>query len=381
MNESFKKTAYDMIYISSCAINGIKPNQSRVNSMDLDSLYKICKYHSLISLVCMGLELSNIDIPKNWIEDKARTIRKVMLLDIERENILKFCEDNHIWYMPLKGVILKDLYPKMGMRQMADNDILYDKMYQQKLSRYFVNNGYIIETIGKGSHDVYLKNPIYNYEMHTSLYDADYNSTWVDYYSNVKDRLIKDNNNSYGYHFTDDDFYIYITTHEYKHYSLGGTGLRSLIDCYVYNQAKKDTLNWSYIETEFKKLGIYDFEQNTKNLSYKIFSNPNFDIKTLSQKERKMLDYVLFSGTYGTKDNVINNKLRKIQPNNEISVNTKLKYYWYRLFPPIKSMETYYPFFGRHKILLPFGYIYRLVVKGFIKRKEVSLEFKTVFKK
>ena len=28
--------------------------------------------------------------------------------------------------MPLKGSVIKDLYPRMGMRQMSDNDILFD---------------------------------------------------------------------------------------------------------------------------------------------------------------------------------------------------------------------------------------------------------------
>lgn len=381
MNESFKKSAYDMIYITSCVINNAKPDYNRVSLMNLDNLYEICKYHSLVSLVCMGLELSNIDIPKKWLEDKAKTIRKTILLDVERENIFKFCEDNHIWYMPLKGIILKNLYPKIGMRQMADNDILYDKNYQQELFTYFKNNGYICK-IGKGNHDVYLKQPIYNYEMHTSLYDIAYNPLWVEYYSNIKEKLIKDTQNSYGYHFTDEDFYIYITSHEYKHYSSGGTGFRSLVDCYIYNQAKKDTLNWNYIETELKKLDIFEFEQINKNLSYKIFSNMDFDIEKLSSKERNMLDYILFSGTYGNKENLINNKLQKIQSNkNDISYSTKLKYYWNRLFPSINFMKTYYPSFCKYKILIPIGYIYRLFVKGIINHKKIISEFKVVLKR
>ena len=36
-------------------------------------------------------------------------------------------------------------------------------------------------------------------------------------------------------HFTDEDFYVFIVAHEYKHFAdLGGTGIRNLVDRYVY---------------------------------------------------------------------------------------------------------------------------------------------------
>lgn len=37
--------------------------------------------------------------------------------------------------MPLKGILLKEMYPKIGMLQMADNDILYDKQYRKETSQ------------------------------------------------------------------------------------------------------------------------------------------------------------------------------------------------------------------------------------------------------
>ena len=54
-------------------------------------------------------------------------MRKALLFDAERKGILDFMEQRGIWYLPLKGVVLKDYYPAVGMRQMSDNDILYDE--------------------------------------------------------------------------------------------------------------------------------------------------------------------------------------------------------------------------------------------------------------
>ena len=42
--------------------------------------------------------------------------------------------------MTLKGRILKEMYPDFSMRQMADNDILFDVKYQSEIKKYFEDN-------------------------------------------------------------------------------------------------------------------------------------------------------------------------------------------------------------------------------------------------
>lgn len=61
-----------------------------------------------------------------WKQTRDMAIRKNAMLDLSRESLFAYFEEQGIWYMPLKGSILKDMYPRLGMRQMADNDILID---------------------------------------------------------------------------------------------------------------------------------------------------------------------------------------------------------------------------------------------------------------
>lgn len=42
-------------------------------------------------------------------------------------------EQRGIWYLPLKGIILKEFYPSVGMRQMSDNDILFDEAFAEQV--------------------------------------------------------------------------------------------------------------------------------------------------------------------------------------------------------------------------------------------------------
>lgn len=189
-------------------------------------------------------------------------------------------------------------------------------------------------------------------------------------------KLIKDDNNSYGYHFSDEDFYIYITTHEYKHYSNSGTGLRSLLDCYVYLQNKSDRLDWNYIETECKKLGIAEFERQSRELAVKIFDvSVNAE---LSEINRQMLEYYFASGTYGTLENALKVKRKKYA--DKTGKTSKLSYIMYRLFPDKEWYETYKPFYNRHPYFKPFFVAFRLFKGALFNRKLISSELKLIRK-
>ena len=46
MNTLYK----DLIYLLSCAVNGITPDNARVQAMDLERLYRLAKFHTVRAL-------------------------------------------------------------------------------------------------------------------------------------------------------------------------------------------------------------------------------------------------------------------------------------------------------------------------------------------
>lgn len=367
-----KKTYYEMFYLINCVLHNETPDKEKVSRINFDELYRVCKFHSLTAIVSVALESTGLS-EDNWKQDLSKSIRKTIMLDVERKKICDFLEENGIWHMPLKGVVLKEMYPQIGMREMADNDILYDSTYQDKLFQFMSENGYYAENVGKFHHDTYLKPPVLNFEMHTSLYNEIYDKRIAEYYSCIKDRLIKDSGKEFSYHFSDEDFYIYMIVHEYKHYKSGGTGLRSLLDTYIYLHEKSDSLNRKYISEELKKLGIEDFETKSRQLSMKLFSSSPID-KELSNNEKKLLECYINSGTYGTMGQYVQNAFDDFCENS--GSKSKLKYIWHRIFPPMTIYKVCFPFFYKHKILLPVGWVYRLIRGIFKKRNKVKCELK-----
>lgn len=378
-----KKIQYDLLYLAACGVKGTCPAANRVQEMNLENLYRISRMHSIEALVGTVLEKAGIELPKEWSQKIGQAVRKAILFDTERTKLLSFMEQNGIWHLPLKGVILKDYYPAVGMRQMSDNDILFDEKFRYEVQAYMQSQGYETEYIDKGNHDVYMKKPIYNFELHTALYGWPHPEKLIKYYENIKERLLLNEGSAYGYHFSDEDFYIHTTSHAYKHYSGGGTGIRTLLDFYVYLKAKPE-LDFAYIERECEILGIAEFEKQSRILCGKVFNEVldkdwNTLEQQLSQEDKEMLEVYLYSGVYGTTDRRITNAVQKIQEENKSF--PKLRYLWKRLFPGPEMYKRYLPAAKKHKWLLPLGWLIRLLAVFFGgKTKKIMDEMQKVKK-
>ena len=68
------------------------------------------------------------------------------------------------------------------MRQMSDNDILFDANFCDEIEEYMKSQGYEAVSVGVGNHDVYEKEPALNFEMHRSLYGKAHDRNWEEYY-------------------------------------------------------------------------------------------------------------------------------------------------------------------------------------------------------
>ena len=225
-------------------------------------------------------------------------------------------------------------------------------------------NGYSVEIYNTPYPDTYMKKPFYCFEMHHALYtDTEGDRLFSDYYRDVKSRLIKDGDNGFGYHFSDEDFYVYNSTHAYKHFSGSGNGVRALMDISVYLGKKGDSLDFVYVDLQLESLGICAFDKMMRRLAGKIFSpecinlNDNKDI--LSDDEREVLCYCISSGTYGTATQNIVRSLTDLKESSKITAKTKLKYCFGRMFPSMDYYKLNHSTVYRYKILIPAFLVFR----------------------
>lgn len=375
-------------------------NEENSQKIYIGRIYYIAKKHNLVSIMAQAMEKlgfeSDSDIWKRWLKEKNQLIYKSVLMDVEREAIQDFFEKNNIWYMLLKGMVIRKYYPAPEFREMADNDILFDNKYSKEVYEFMTARGYKSDDYNKGYHDEYLKPPAYNFEMHRQLVSSKERPKWYEYYKDVKSILIKDtnenretaansesNNTSNQFYFSDNDFYVYFIVHTYKHFLNSGMGLRTVLDVYLYVSNLQEKLDFDYIEEQLKKLDAYDFEQTFRSIAFKMFDENLEDRKwwdLFDVKEQEMLSYILDAGTYGNLENSVAHKMGYTKGEKK-KASDKVKYIFRRLFPPMDTIEEFFPFFYKHKWAIPFLYIYRIGKIPFARRKKVAGELKEVFKK
>ena len=356
MTKTFgQRAAIDLIYLVSCAVNGNKPDKEICDQMELSDVYNTAIKHSLSVAAAFALE-QVMGLPEDFKEAKYKAVRRLSLLNTEREKIIGAFEKKKIWYLPLKGVLLKECYPKSAMREMGDNDILCDSSRMSDIKDIMENLGFECKSFGKMHHDVYEKPPALGFEIHSSLFDKSNDPEFYDYSKDIQNHLIKDNDNLFGYHMTDEDQYIFLVCHLFKHYERKGTGLRSLLDIYVFYRKYGSQMAKEYLDAEFQKLELAEFESGMRELAYKTFTG-----QPLSQEQLGELSYFIDSNTHGTKENYLKQQLK-----NDDSIKAKSKYAVSRIFPPKEYLKNEHPFVYRHMALYPFWIVYR-PIKGVVK--------------
>ena len=366
-----KKAADDLIYLLSCAFNGEVPDIGRCKAMDLHNVFRLASLHFLAAAAAFALE-QVMELPHEFDQAKKKAIRKISLFEIERSAVLGEFEKAGIWYLPLKGIVLGDYYPKTAMREMSDNDILCDPNRIDDIRPIMERRGYSYERFEEYNEDVYKRPPTMVFEIHRTLFIEKSSVVLSDYYKDIEDRLVKASGCCYK--LSDEDFYIYLLSYMYKHYSNRGTGLRSLADIYVFLDKFADTLDREYIDAELEKIKLVDFERMVSSLSKKVFTNAD-----LTDKEEKMLDYFIFSCVYGNTDIAETNKYLRAM-DHDLSDKSKRKYFRSRVFISGEKLEKNYPFVNKHRILYPALVLYR-PIKGLIVRpKSIFGEYRKVKK-
>lgn len=304
------------------------------------------------------------EILSRWKILADNSLRLELLFDAERSEILKIFDQENINYLPLKGILIKDFYPHKGMRRFSDNDILFDSKKRKRVRKIMQERGYKVERYRKFSaHDVYMKKPIFNFEMHKSLFDAGFN---VEYFNKIWTRAIKDEDQNCAFHMTNEDFYLYFIAHSQKHYEHGGIGLRFFVDLlYIRRKLNYDK---EFVGKALTKMGMEAFEENMLGLAEAMFGDTPHEVSD------DVMHFIFVSGAHGTFEQRL-----ELEGKKKGKFATVLRV----LFPPFKEMEIRFSFLHYLPFLLPMGWVLRWIVALFDKERlrKIYSAIKYSFKK
>lgn len=331
--------------------------QTLPEGFDLAQAMPIIKAHQIGNLVYYGAANCGIDTKLPVMQELFAVTYKSMLIDERQRAELKRLTDafdaNGVHYMPVKGILMKELYPKSDMRIMGDADILIKVEQYDRIVPIVEALGYhfVVET----DHELVWENPGLHLELHKRLI-PDYNRDFVDYYGDCW-RLGKAVADHSGWHaMSDEDHMIYLFTHFAKHYRTGGIGVRHMLDLYIYRNAKAHMDN-QYLFNELKKLGLYDFYANIFKTLAVWFEGAEHSCKT-----QIIADHIFGSGAYGSSSQrMMANAIWDQGKTGKNARQIQRKKWIQIIFLPYSSMCIKYPVLKKAKVLLPIMWVARWV--------------------
>jgi len=258
-------------------------------------------------------------------------------------------------YLPLKGCIMKPMYPKAELRAMNDADILikvdqYDKIKPvlEQLSYQFVaESDCELKWICKG---LYL-------ELHKRLIPS-FIKDFYAYFGDGWQLAVPESGNRHV--MSKEDEFLYIFTHFARHYREGGVGIRHMADIWYYRK-KTPELQEDKITAVLEKMSLHTFYQNIlATLDNWFEGGEETDIT------RKITKYVVESGNYGTEETKIVAAA--------VRAGDKKKNIVQMVFPSLNNMRYSYPVLKKCPALLPGVWVYRWGKVLFFRRDKIKMQ-------
>ena len=319
---------------------------------DLDEVVKLLKKHGLISMGYIGAV--NCGIPKTepvmqtmFVHYCRSAVVSQRQLDKAQE-IFDAFDAAGIDYMPLKGLIMKHLYPSHELRPMGDADILIRVEQYDRIKP-------IMERLGfsegeENEHELPWRCDDLYVELHKCLIPPSSQDLYSYFESGWRVALCDKN---YRFKLAQEDEFVFLFCHFAKHFRGGGIGCRHVLDLWCYMRSHRE-LDYSYICGELDKLYLLEFYQNMTTLI-----NAWFYDRGIDGRANFISNYIFQSGIWGNQfDHDLASNTKMYQTVGKVRPG-KWGYFLQRVFPNFQTMSYQYPLLVKIPVLLPFIWVVR----------------------
>lgn len=354
--------------------------------MDYQKMCRLAAHSSLSGFLYDGFRRAAFDVPADTLamslEMRNRSVAREAIQEVEAQQILSSLERSGVRCVPLKGLLLKELYPKPYLRLSVDVDILCDARQFGQVEQVMSPLGYTLQHRG-GCHDVYVKAPNLNVEIHNKLFHTP--ASWREFSKQAWKRAVPYQEYQAVRQFTLEDSYLYLMLHTSKHLRAAGAGLRSVLDQMLFLLRYADMLNWEEVNAQLERYGLGKVHRHFLELGPHLFPecreiSPFF--ASLSEEcSPEMLDtlssFLFRSGAMGTVQTLVSLNLMRSEQQG-VSLSSRLRYALHRLFPDRQAMEKIFPKLERAPGLLPFYWVERLVKTALFRSNYVNAEVQSM---
>ena len=308
---------------------------------DEEALIRLSEKQDLTHLVYDALTRSGVGCgSQKAMSQYYAALWRVEQMDYELGRISELFETHGIDFMPLKGAVMRGMYPQRWMRTSADIDILLRAEQEEEAEALLAEKlGYLQDTEHQGVHHASFFSPEnhVHIEPHRMLFHEIHSDKYTDHFRSVWDRALQDPaGRGHRYMLSDAERYAFHIAHMEKHLHLGGgCSVRGLIDLWFLDRMPDADKEGRKRLLEECSLTL--FESRMRGLIDAWMDGCPAENEQLEQ-------YVLEGYLYGTTE-------RKAEL--DIKKQGRLGYFIRRAFMPYKTMKTQYPVLEKHPYLLP----------------------------
>lgn len=162
-------------------------------------------------------------------------------------------EEAGIDYMPVKGAIMKTMYPSHELRSMSDADILIRQEQYPQIQPIMERLGF--HAAGESDHEYIWESEYLKVELHKRLMPT-YNKDYYGYLGEGWD--LAKQCSGHRWSMTEEDAYIYNFIHFAKHYRDGEGNCRFVIDLWVHQRCRPD-MDMTYIRRRLADMKLQTF--------------------------------------------------------------------------------------------------------------------------
>jgi hypothetical protein len=334
----------------SVALCGKQPTEQMMSDSGEDTLlalYRLAAKHDVAHLVGTALSKHGmLGEGEAVVKFQKKCMTAVFRYEGLRYELFEVCrvlEAEKISFMPLKGSVLRDLYPEPWMRTSCDIDILVrNEDLKRAIDGLKAELGYTEHE--QNEHDVSLFSPSgVHVELHYDLMEDGLFREASEVLREVWRVASLKEGYSYHYEMTDERFYFYHIAHMAKHFENGGCGIRPFIDLWFLDKTSADTEKRDAL---LKRGGLYRFAECARALrGVWLDGNAHDDVT------RDMERYIISGGVYGSHENRIAVQQQK--------KGGKLRYALSKIFVSYDTLKCQYPVLQRHAFLMPFMQVRR----------------------
>lgn len=350
------------------AINGKKKSSIELTATQLNYLYIQGCEHQIQTLVFSALDnfktLQEIapDLISKWTKET------IMMSCYQKEHIhqMKYILDvfkkHAIPVLALKGIVLRNLYPRPDLRLMGDADILVHEKDLKYVKDLLEKEGYQEIEDTHAYHVVFSHTKYMSIEVHWALtnHRSFHVPETISFEEDVWKHAVME---SSMITLSADDHLIYICMHMAKHLKYAGFGLRQLCDFYLLLTTYAEKFNWQYLCQRLIDIGLYEFFAMQIAVCQMLF---NYQLPTAladfpnysTAKINLFINDLFQSGVFGM--STYYRSLAVTFSNgkrNDIFNSTSM---WQLIFPKYKKLKITYSYLNKYPYLIIFAWFQHL---------------------